>query len=139
MPTALISVYDKTGIVEFARALVERGWNIVSSGGTASALTAQGIAVVDVAELTGFPPLLGHRVVTLHPRVHAAILADLDETEHRADLERLGIEPISLVVVNLYPFDSNPSVELIDIGGPTLVRGAAKNHAHVAVVVRPSD
>ena len=139
VPTALISVYDKTGIVEFARALVERGWNIVSSGGTASALTAQGIAVVDVAELTGFPPLLGHRVVTLHPHVHAAILADLDETEHRADLESLGIEPISLVVVNLYPFDSNPSVELIDIGGPTLVRGAAKNHAHVAVVVRPSD
>jgi phosphoribosylaminoimidazolecarboxamide formyltransferase/IMP cyclohydrolase len=92
-----------------------------------------------VADLTGSGAILGHRVVTLHPAVHAGILADLDDPEHVADLERLGIEPISLVVVNLYPFASDPSIELIDVGGPAMVRGAAKNHAHVGVVVRPVD
>ena len=139
MPTALLSVFDKTGIVELAEVLTAAGWDIISSGGTAKALQENGISVTDVADLTGFPAMLGHRVVTLHPNVHAGILADLDDASHVADLEAHNIAPIALVVVNLYPFDSNPSIELIDIGGPTLVRGAAKNHAHVAVVVRPSD
>ena len=139
MPTALLSVFDKTGIVELAEALVAAGWDLISSGGTAKALQDAGLAVTDVADLTGYPAMLGHRVVTLHPTVHAGILADLDDASHVADLKTHNIVPIALVVVNLYPFDSNPSIELIDIGGPTLVRGAAKNHAHVAVVVRPSD
>jgi phosphoribosylaminoimidazolecarboxamide formyltransferase/IMP cyclohydrolase len=139
MPTALLSVFDKTGIVELAEVLTAAGWDIISSGGTAKALQENGISVSDVADLTGYPAMLGHRVVTLHPTVHAGILADLDDASHVADLEAHNIAPIALVVVNLYPFDSNPSIELIDIGGPTLVRGAAKNHAHVAVVVRPSD
>jgi phosphoribosylaminoimidazolecarboxamide formyltransferase/IMP cyclohydrolase len=139
VPTALISVYDKTGVADLASALQQRGWSILSSGGTAAALTAAGIQVTDVAELTGSGAILGHRVVTLHPKVHAAILADLSEPSHRDDLASLGVEPISLVVVNLYPFTSDPSVELIDVGGPAMVRGAAKNHAHVGVVVRPDD
>lgn len=139
MPTALISVFDKTGVAELARTLVDCGWRLLSSGGTAGALRDAGLPVTDVADLTGSGAILGHRVVTLHPVIHAGILADLADPEHVADLERLGIEPISLVVVNLYPFASNPSVELIDVGGPTMVRGAAKNHAHVGVVVRPGD
>jgi len=139
MPTALLSVFDKTGIVELGQALAGAGWDIISSGGTAKALQDAGLAVTDVADLTGYPAMLGHRVVTLHPTVHAGILADLDDASHVADLQTHNIAPIALVVVNLYPFDSNPSIELIDIGGPTLVRGAAKNHAHVAVVVRTSD
>lgn len=139
MPAALLSVFDKTGIIEFAEALAAAGWDLISSGGTAKVLQDKGLRVTDVADLTGFPAMLGHRVVTLHPNVHAGILADLDDASHVADLETHKIAPIALVVVNLYPFDSNPSIELIDIGGPTLVRGAAKNHAHVAVVVRPSD
>lgn len=139
MPTALLSVYDKTGIVELATELSRAGWDLLSSGGTAKAIEVAGIPVTDVADLTGFEAMLGHRVVTLHPKVHAGILADLDDETHRADLARHGIDPISMVVVNLYPFTSDPGIELIDIGGPTLVRGAAKNHAHVAVVVRPSD
>jgi phosphoribosylaminoimidazolecarboxamide formyltransferase/IMP cyclohydrolase len=139
MPTALLSVYDKAGIVALARGLDELGWRLVSSGGTAKAVQEAGIAVTDVAELSGFPAILGHRVVTLHPAVHAGLLADLDQPEHLADLERLGIEPISLAVVNLYPFSSNPGIELIDVGGPTMVRAAAKNHAHVAVVVDPAQ
>ena len=139
VPTALLSVYDKTGIVEFAAELSRAGWSLLSSGGTAKAIAQAGVDVVDVADLTGFPAMLGHRVVTLHPKVHAGILADLEDETHRADLARNGIDPISMVVVNLYPFSSDPGIELIDIGGPTLVRGAAKNHAHVAVVVRPSD
>lgn len=139
MPTALISVFDKSGVVDLARTLVGAGWRILSSGGTAQALREADVPVTDVAELTGSGAILGHRVVTLHPAVHGGILADLANPEHVADLERLGIEPISLVVVNLYPFHTNPSVELIDVGGPTMVRGAAKNHAHVGVVVRPDD
>ncbi len=139
MPTALISVYDKTGVVDLARTLLSSGWRILSSGGTAAALRDADLPVTDVAELTGFGAILGHRVVTLHPTVHGGILADLADPEHVADLERLGIEPISLVVVNLYPFHTNPSIELIDVGGPAMVRGAAKNHAHVGVVVRPDD
>ena len=139
VPTALLSVYDKSGIVDLARGLADLGWSLVSSGGTASAISDAGIAVTDVAELTGVPAILGHRVVTLHPAVHAGILADLDDPAHRADLAAQGIEPIALVVVNLYPFASDPSVELIDVGGPAMVRGAAKNHAHVGVVVDPAD
>ncbi len=139
MPTALLSVYDKSGVVELATALHGLGWTLVSSGGTAATIAASGVPVTDVADLTGFPAILGHRVVTLHPNVHGGILADLDDEAHRADLAEYGIEPISLVVVNLYPFASDPGIELIDIGGPALVRAAAKNHAHVGVVVDPSD
>lgn len=139
MPYALLSVYDKTGIVELARGLISAGWGLLSSGGTAKALVDAGIAVTDVADVTGYPAMLGHRVVTLHPAVHGGILADLDDESHRRDLETHGIKPISLVVVNLYPFVLDPSVELIDIGGPALVRAAAKNHAHVAVVTRIAD
>lgn len=139
MPTALFSVYDKGGVAEFAAALDEMGWTILSSGGTAAAIAEHGVAVTDVAEVTGMPAILGHRVVTLHPRVHGGILADLTDDRHRNDLETYGIEPIDLVVVNLYPFSSDPGVELIDIGGPALVRAAAKNHARVGVVVDPAD
>jgi phosphoribosylaminoimidazolecarboxamide formyltransferase/IMP cyclohydrolase len=137
--TALISVYDKTGVVDLARTLVSAGWRVLSSGGTAATLRDAALPVTDVADLTGFGAILGHRVVTLHPAVHGGILADLGNPEHVADLARLGIEPISLVVVNLYPFHTNPSIELIDVGGPAMVRGAAKNYAHVGVVVRPDD
>lgn len=139
MPTALLSVYDKTGIVDLARALHDAGWRLLSSGGTAAAISGAELPVTDVADLTGLPAILGHRVVTLHPNVHGGILADLDDPSHLADLEQYGIEPIALVVVNLYPFGSNPGVDLIDIGGPAMVRAAAKNHAHVGVVVDPAD
>ena len=132
-------MYDKTGVVDLARGLVDLGWELISSGGTASAIAAAGLPVTDVADLTGFPAILGHRVVTLHPAVHAGLLADLHEESHRADLESLGIAPIALAVVNLYPFGSNPGIELIDVGGPTMVRAAAKNHAHVGVVTDPSQ
>jgi phosphoribosylaminoimidazolecarboxamide formyltransferase/IMP cyclohydrolase len=139
VPTALLSVYDKSGIVDLARGLHELGWSIVSSGGTAAAIAGAGLPVTDVAELTGFPAILGHRVVTLHPKVHGGILADLDDPTHRAELAEYGIDPISLVVVNLYPFGSSPGIELIDVGGPAMVRAGAKNHAHVGVVVDPAD
>ena len=137
MPTALVSVYDKSGIAEFARELHGLGWSLLSSGGTASVIAEAGIPVTDVAEITGFPAILGHRVVTLHPKVHGGILANRSDETHLADLEEFGIDPIDLVVVNLYPFTSDPGIELIDIGGPALVRAAAKNHADVAVVVNP--
>ena len=136
---ALLSAYDKTGIVELAQGLVELGWQLVSSGGTAKAIAAVGLPVADVADVTGSPIMLGHRVVTLHPKVHGGILADLDDPSHRADLDTHGIEPFGLVAVNLYPFSSEPGIELIDIGGPTMVRAAAKNHAHVGVLVDPGD
>jgi len=136
---ALLSVYDKTGVVDLARRLHELGVDLVSSGGTAAAIAESGIPVTDVAEYTGYPAMLGHRVVTLHPMVHGGILADRSDPAHQADLATYGIPTIDLVVVNLYPFRSNPSVDLIDIGGPTLVRAAAKNHAHVGVVVDPAD
>jgi phosphoribosylaminoimidazolecarboxamide formyltransferase / IMP cyclohydrolase len=136
---ALLSVYDKTGIVELARALADAGWDLLSSGGTARVVADAGLEVTDVADLTGVPPILGHRVVTLHPKVHGGLLADRDNPEHLADMAAHGIEGIDLVVVNLYPFSSDPSVELIDIGGPAMVRAAAKNHAHVGVVVDPAD
>ncbi len=139
MPTALISVYDKSGVVVLAQGLVDAGWKIVSSGGTAAAIAAEGVPVTDLADLTGLPAILDHRVVTLHPKVHGGLLADPTKPEHQADMAAHGIEPIDLVVVNLYPFASNPSIELIDIGGPAMVRAAAKNHAHVAVIVNPGD
>ena len=138
MSTALLSVYDKTGVVELATGLHELGWRLVSSGGTARVLADAGLPVTDVADLTGFPAILGHRVVTLHPAVHAGLLADLDQPEHRSELEELGIEPIGLLVVNLYPFSSDPGIELIDVGGPAMIRAAAKNHAHVGVVIDPA-
>ena len=139
VPTALLSVYDKSGIVEFAGSLHELGWSLVSSGGTARAISDAGIPVTDVAELTGLPAILGHRVVTLHPKIHGGILADPTDAEHVADMAHHGIEPIDLVVVNLYPFSSDPGIGLIDIGGPAMVRAAAKNHAHVGVLVDPID
>src|SRR5690606_31404017 len=119
---ALLSVYDKSGIAELAAGLHELGWVLVSSGGTAAAVAAAGIPVTDVAELTGYPAMLGHRVVTLHPLVHGGILADRSDPEHMADVERHGIPLVDLVVANLYPFGSDPSVDLIDIGGPAMVR-----------------
>ena len=136
---ALLSVYDKTGIEEFARGLSALGWELVSSGGTSAALTAAGIDHVEVADLTGAPEMLGGRVKTLHPVIHGGILADRSKPDHLDALERLGIGLIDLVVCNLYPFSSDPSIELIDVGGPTMVRAAAKNHDHVAVVVDPAE
>ena len=145
---ALLSVYDKTGVVDLARELVELGHSLLSSGGTAAALKAAGVPVVEIAHYTGQPEILEGRVKTLHPKVHGGILADLAKESHRSDLARSGIEPIGLVIVNLYPFrevagrpgSQLPEViEMIDIGGPAMVRAAAKNHKHVGVVVDPSD
>ena len=136
---ALLSVYDKTGLEAFARGLVDLGWEVIASGNTSRALGEAGIAHVTVEAVTGSPEMLGGRVKTLHPRIHGGILANLDEEQHRADLEANGIEPIGLVACNLYPFASQPSIEMIDIGGPTMVRAAAKNHDHVTVVVDPSE
>ena len=144
---ALLSVYDKTGIVELARGLADLGWDLVSSGGTATALRDAGLEVADTADVTGFPAILGHRVVTLHPKIHGGILSDRS-AEHRAEMDEYGIEAIDLVVGNLYPFGSDPDAfahgggtaeDVIDIGGPAMVRAAAKNHAHVGVVVDPGD
>jgi len=148
VPTALLSVYDKTGVADLASALHELGWSLVSSGGTARAIADAGVPVTDVVELTGVPAILGHRVVTLHPKVHGGILADPTDAEHRADMAEYGIEPIDLVVANLYPFGSDSAdfahgggtaIDLIDIGGPAMVRAAAKNHAFVGIAVDPSD
>lgn len=136
---ALLSVFDKTGITDLASTLVEAGWTLLSSGGTAKAIADAGLPVTDVADHTGSPIMLGHRVVTLHPKVHGGILADRNNAEHQADLDEHSIAPIDLVVVNLYPFSSDPGIELIDIGGPTMVRAAAKNHEFVGVVVDPAD
>lgn len=139
MPTALLSVFDKTGIVDLAAGLHDLGFAIISSGGTARTLLAAGIPATDLADVTGVPAILDHRVVTLHPKVHGGLLADPTSPAHQADMAEYGIAAIDLVVVNLYPFESDPSIELIDIGGPAMVRAAAKNHAHVAVVVNPGD
>ena len=139
MSRALLSVYDKSGLVEFARGLEAQGVELVASGNTASALAEAGIAHVTVESVTLSPEMLGGRVKTLHPKIHGGILADRSKPEHLADLERAEITPIDLVVCNLYPFRRDPSVELIDIGGPTMVRAAAKNFAHVGVVVDPAD
>jgi phosphoribosylaminoimidazolecarboxamide formyltransferase/IMP cyclohydrolase len=136
---ALLSVYDKTGVEALARGLVALGWEIVSSGGTSAALAEAGVDHIQLASLTGFAEMLDHRVVTLHPAVHGGILADRSKPQHMADLVEHGIAPIDLVVVNLYPFRASPSIEMIDVGGPTMVRAAAKNHAHVGIVVDPAD
>lgn len=135
---ALLSVYDKTGLVPFAQGLSELGWELVSSGGTAAALAEAGLEVLAVEAVTGSPEMLGGRVKTLHPKIHGGILADRSKPEHLADLASQDIGPIDLVVSNLYPFVAEPSVEMIDIGGPTMVRAAAKNHDHVAILVDPS-
>ena len=144
---ALVSVSDKTGLAELARGLHEAGVRIVSTGSTAVAIAAAGVPVTAVEQLTGFPESLGGRVKTLHPRVHAGILADRRDPEHRRQLVDLGIEAFELVVVNLYPFEETVAsgaepaecVEQIDIGGPAMVRAAAKNSANVAVVTDPAD
>jgi phosphoribosylaminoimidazolecarboxamide formyltransferase/IMP cyclohydrolase len=135
---ALLSVYDKTGLLDFARGLADLGVTLLASGGTATALADAGIPVTPVESVTGAPEMLGGRVKTLHPRIHGGILADRGQASHRADLAGQGIEPIDLVVVNLYPFLERPSIETIDIGGPTMVRAAAKNHAWVGVVTDPA-
>ena len=143
---ALVSVYDKTGLVELGQALAGAGVEVVSTGSTAARLREAGVAVTAVDELTGFPECLDGRVKTLHPKVHAGVLADLRLPDHVRQLEELGIAPFELVVVNLYPFESTVAsgaapdecVEQIDIGGPTMVRAAAKNSPSVAVVVDPA-
>src|ERR1700722_13254040 len=144
---ALISVSDKTGVVEFARALAGHGIELVSTGGTRKAIAAAGLKVSDVSELTGFPEMMDGRVKTLHPKVHGGLLAIRDNAEHAAAMKQHGIAPIDLLVVNLYPFeatvekgaDFEECVENIDIGGPAMIRAAAKNHDDVAVVVEASD
>ncbi|MEZ5210891.1 bifunctional phosphoribosylaminoimidazolecarboxamide formyltransferase/IMP cyclohydrolase [Gordonia sp. (in: high G+C Gram-positive bacteria)] len=144
---ALISVYDKTGLTELATALAAAGVEIVSTGSTAKTIAAAGVPVVEVSELTGFPECLEGRVKTLHPRVHAGVLADTRKDDHLAQLADLDIKPFELVCVNLYPFTATVAsgaspdecVEQIDIGGPSMVRAAAKNHPSVAVVVDPAD
>jgi phosphoribosylaminoimidazolecarboxamide formyltransferase / IMP cyclohydrolase len=145
---ALISVSDKTGVVDFAKGLKALGVEILSTGGTATALREAGIEVTDVSEFTGQEEILGGRVKTLHPRLHAALLARRADPEHMATLEREGIEPIDVVCVNLYPFEQTvaghevapeAAIESIDIGGPTMIRAAAKNHESVAVVVKPES
>jgi len=144
---ALVSVYDKTGLAELATALHEAGVELVSTGSTAARIAAAGVTVTRVEELTGFPECLDGRVKTLHPRVHAGILADTRRPEHLAQLDELGVQPFELVIVNLYPFTQTVAsgagvdecVEQIDIGGPSMVRAAAKNHPSVAVVVDPSS
>lgn len=145
---ALISVSDKTGVVSFARALAERGVEILSTGGTARLLRSNNVPVVEIADYTGFPEMLDGRVKTLHPRVHAGLLARRDDEAHRDALREHDIAPIDLVVVNLYPFEQTvaqpncalaDAIEQIDIGGPTMLRAAAKNSAAVTVVVDAAD
>jgi len=136
---ALLSVWDKTGLADFARGLSELGFELVSSGGTAAAVADAGVPVTLLSDMTGVPEMLEHRVVTLHPRVHGGILADRGKESHRADLETHGIEPFDLVVSNLYPFQERPDIETIDIGGPAMTRAAAKNHAWVGIVSSPDQ
>ncbi|WP_052329663.1 bifunctional phosphoribosylaminoimidazolecarboxamide formyltransferase/IMP cyclohydrolase [Thermicanus aegyptius] len=145
---ALISVSDKRGIVEFAKFLQDRGIEIVSTGGTYRVLKENGIKATYISEVTGFPEILDGRVKTLHPHIHGGLLAKQDNPKHLEELKDLGIQPIGLLVVNLYPFQETiqkpgvsleEAIENIDIGGPTMLRGAAKNYAHVAVVVDPDD
>jgi phosphoribosylaminoimidazolecarboxamide formyltransferase / IMP cyclohydrolase len=144
---ALISVSDKSGLVEFARALVGEGIELVSTGGTRKALADAGLPVLDISELTGFPEMMDGRVKTLHPKVHGGLLAIRDSKDHAAAMRSHGIRPIDLLVVSLYPFEATVAkgadfetcIENIDIGGPAMIRAAAKNHADVAVVVDPGD
>lgn len=145
--TALLSVSDKTGIVEFARGLHERGVRLLSTGGTHKALAAEGLPVMDVSEITGFPEIMDGRVKTLHPKVHGGLLSIRDDAEHVEAMTAHGIEAIDLAVINLYPFeqvrqaggDYPTTVENIDIGGPAMIRASAKNHAYVTVVTDAAD
>ena len=144
---ALISLSDKAGLDKLAAGLARHGIEIVSTGGTAAKLRENGVSVRDISELTGFPEMMDGRVKTLHPKVHGALLGVRDNPEHAAAMEVHGIAPIDLVVVNLYPFldtvmsgaDRDTIIENIDIGGPSMVRSAAKNHAHVACLTDPGD
>jgi len=145
---ALVGVADKAGVADFARALARHGVEIVSTGGTMAALEAAGVKVRSVESFTGSPEMLDGRVKTLHPKIHGAILARRGDESHRRQMAQHRIEPIDLVVVNFYPFEKtvaqpgaslDQAIENIDIGGPTLVRAAAKNHADVAVVVDAAD
>src|SRR5438874_10722741 len=144
---ALISVSDKTGLAPFARELAARGVALVSTGGSARTLAEAGLAVTEVSEVTGFPEMLDGRVKTLHPAIHGGLLARRDRPDHLAALAEHGIGEIDLLVSNLYPFaatvasgaDREACIENIDIGGPALIRGAAKNHEFVAVVTDPAD
>ena len=144
---ALLSVSDKTGLIDFAKALAGHGIELVSTGGTAKALAAAGLKVSDVSDLTGFPEMMDGRVKTLHPKVHGGLLAIRDNAEHAKAMKDHGIAPIDLLVVNLYPFEATVDkgagyedcIENIDIGGPAMIRAAAKNHDDVAVVVEPQD
>src|SRR3954466_6409423 len=144
---ALLSVSDKTGLIEFARTLAQQGVELISTGGTRKALADAGLSVRDVADVTGFPEMMDGRVKTLHPLVHGGLLAIRDNAEHRSAMAAHGIAPIDLLVVNLYPFeatvakgaDFDTCIENIDIGGPAMIRAAAKNHADVAVIVDADD
>src|SRR5580693_6026803 len=144
---ALLSVSDKSGLIDFARALAGHGVELVSTGGTAKAIADAGLKVTDVSELTGFPEMMDGRVKTLHPKVHGGLLAIRDNAEHAQAMKSHGIAPIDLLVVNLYPFeatvdkgaDFEECIENIDIGGPAMIRAAAKNHDDVAVVVEAGD
>ncbi len=143
----MISVSDKSGLIEFAKALSGRGVEILSTGGTRAALAAAGIPAIDVADVTGFPEMMDGRVKTLHPKIHGGLLALRDDPGHAAAMKAHGIGAIDLLVVNLYPFeetiaggaDAPTAVENIDIGGPAMIRAAAKNHGHVAVIVDPAE
>ncbi len=145
--TALLSVSDKAGIVELARALAERGVRLLSTGGTHKAIAAAGLAVTDVSDVTGFPEIMDGRVKTLHPKVHGGLLAIRDDAEHQEAMKAHGIDGIDLAVINLYPFedvraaggDYPTTVENIDIGGPAMIRASAKNHAYVAILTDPAD
>ncbi|HZH99194.1 MAG TPA: bifunctional phosphoribosylaminoimidazolecarboxamide formyltransferase/IMP cyclohydrolase, partial [Fimbriimonadaceae bacterium] len=147
MRRALISVTDKAGVLEFARGLSERGFDLISTGGTAAALRQGGLEVRDVSEITGFPEMLDGRVKTLHPKIHGGLLGQVNSESHRTQMAEAGIAPIDLLCVNLYQFEKTvnsphtfeDAVESIDIGGPAMIRAAAKNHEHVLVVVDPSD
>ncbi len=136
---ALLSVWDKTGLVDLARALHELGVELVSSGGTATEIADAGLPVTAVEDVTGVPEMLDHRVKTLHPKIHGGLLADRGKESHRADLATHGIEPFDLVVSNLYPFLERPEIDTIDIGGPAMTRAAAKNHEWVTIVTSPDQ
>jgi phosphoribosylaminoimidazolecarboxamide formyltransferase / IMP cyclohydrolase len=136
---ALLSVSDKTGLIDFARGLAALGVELLSTGGTAAALRDAGLAVVDVSTFTGHPEILDGRVKTLHPKVHGGILQRRANPADMATCAQLGLPPIDLVCVNLYPFEQSPSIENIDIGGPSMLRSAAKNHADVIVLTDPAD
>src|SRR5947207_8474146 len=145
---ALLSVFDKTGLIPFAETLVKAGVELISTGGTAKALREGGLKVTDLSAYTGFPEMLDGRVKTLHPKVHGGLLFVRGDADHEAAIRKQGVLPIDLVVVNLYPFEqtvAKPNVSLeeaienIDIGGPSMLRSAAKNHESVTVVIDPQD